>query len=101
MHVPGLGDFLPSELAPLDDPLPLGKTEAMTADGRTKKLLKASETVISRAELDRRPNFGILSLGRIEVDLADFRTSRLLSSNSRRRAQALVSKSLNPRTLKM
>ncbi|KAK7241169.1 U3 snoRNA binding protein, partial [Aureococcus anophagefferens] len=46
VHVPGLGDFLPSELAPLDDPLPLGKAEATTADGRTKKLLKASETVI-------------------------------------------------------
>ena len=59
VHVPGLGDFLPSELAPLDDPLPLGKTEATTADGRTKKLLKASETVISCAEIDHRPNFGI------------------------------------------
>ena len=64
VHVPGLGDFLPSELAPLDDPLPLGKTEATTADGRTKKLLKASETVISRAEIDQGPNFGILQRSR-------------------------------------
>ena len=45
--------------------------------------------------------FRTLSLGRIDVDLADFWTSRLLSSNARRRAQELVSKSLNPRTLKI
>ena len=46
------------------------------------------------------PNFRTLYLDRIEVDSADFRTNRLLSSSSRSTAKMLVSKRSHPRTLK-
>ena len=58
-----------------------------------------------RAEIDRRfgtsrPNFEMLSLGRIDVDSADFWTDRFLSSSSRSTVKILVSKHSNTLTLK-